>query len=99
MISLCLKQINLNKNKIIEYLNNIIYNVYLIDTLYIVSENRKYILSSSAHGTFIKIDYMLVHMDNLNKSRQNKNNIHNIHFISNEIKLEIKNSENRDSSA
>lgn len=63
----------------IEYLNNIINNVDLIDMLpSYLSGNRKYILSSSAHGTFTKIDYIFIYKENLNKSPRNKQNIDNI---------------------
>lgn len=62
-----------------EYLNNIINNVDLIDMLpSFLPGNRKYILSSSAYGTFTKNDYILSYKESLNKSLRSKQNIDNI---------------------
>ena len=57
-------------NKEIQVLNNTLDEMNLIDIFRIFHPNaEEYIIFSSAHGTFSRIDHILGHTSNLSKSK------------------------------
>lgn len=63
--------LSVDKSEDMEDINNIINKVDFMEYMYIwkllYSDNRNTHLSSSANGTFTKIDYILGHKENISK--------------------------------